>query len=128
MNTGGRACVTNPRVLLTVGLIFLAGFAAGALTMHVAGYRLVAQAPAPFWETESKQISLEVLSNELDLTPAQRQALEAVLDDFVMYAQMLQAQMEDVKANGKAGIMRVLDERQKQKFQKMLGELQQARR
>lgn len=127
MNTGGRACIRNPRVLLTVGVIFLAGFAAGALAMHLFGYRLVAQAPAPFWETSSKQISLELLSNELDLTPAQRQALEAVLDDFVMYAQMLQAQMEDVKANGKAGIMRVLDERQKQKFQRMLGEFQQTR-
>lgn len=128
MNTEGRACIRNPRVLLTVGVIFLAGFATGALTMHLAGYRLAAQAPAPFWETSSKQISLELLSNELDLTPAQRQALEAVLDDFVMYAQMLQAQMEDVKANGKAGIMRVLDERQKQKFQRMLGEFQQTRR
>jgi len=128
MNTGGRACVSNPKVLLILGLIFLAGFATGALAMHLFGYRLVAQAPAPFWDAGSKQISLELLSRELDLTPAQRQALEAVLDDFVMYAQMLQAQMEDVKANGKAGIMRVLDERQKQKFQKMLDELQQARR
>jgi len=128
MNTGGRACISNPKVLLILGLIFLAGFFAGVVMMHAAGYRLVAQAPAPFWETSSKQISLELLSRELDLTPAQRQALEAVLDDFVMYAQMLQAQMEDVKANGKAGIMRVLDERQKQKFQKMLDELQQARR
>jgi hypothetical protein len=54
--------------------------------------------------------------------------METVLDDFVMYVQMLQAQMDDVRANGKARIMRVLDERQKKKFEKMLVGLQQARR
>lgn len=129
MNSGQRACITNPKILLTVGLIFFAGFLAGAFTMHLAGYRLLAQAPAsPYWETTGKQLSLEVLSSELDLTPHQRQALETVLDDFVMYLQILQAQMEDVKANGKAGIMRVLDERQKQKFEKILAEMQQVRR
>lgn len=129
MNSGGRACITNPRILLTVGVIFAAGFVAGIFTMHLAGYRILAQAPpSPYWETAGKQVSLEVLSSELDLTPVQRQALETVLDDFVMYLQILQAQMEDVKANGKAGIMRVLDDRQKQKFEKILARMQQSQR
>jgi hypothetical protein len=128
MNPGRRLCWTNPRILLTVGVIFLAGFLAGAFTMHFAGYRIVAQTPPPpYWEASGKQLSLELLSSELELTPVQRQALETVLDDFVLYLQILQAQMEDVKANGKAGIMRVLDERQKKKFEKILAQMQQVR-
>jgi hypothetical protein len=51
-----------------------------------------------------------------------------ILDDFVMYMQMLQAQMDEVRANGKERILRVLDEKQRDKFEKMLGGLQQARR
>jgi hypothetical protein len=41
---------------------------------------------------------------------------------------MLQAQMDEVRANGKYRVMRVLDEKQQKKFEKMLGVLQQARR
>jgi hypothetical protein len=36
--------------------------------------------------------------------------------------------MDDVRASGKARIMRVLDEHQKEKFEKMLGHVQQAQR
>lgn len=127
MRTDGRACISNPRVFLTVALIFLVGFFAGMLTMRFGGYRMV-EAKTLYWQEGGKQISLERLANELDLSPVQKQELETVLDDFVMYVQMLQAQMEDVRANGKARVMRVLDEKQKKKFERMLEDLQQARR
>ena len=70
----------------------------------------------------------DVVIFDHNLTPTQQAEMETVLDDFVMYVQMLQAQMDDVRANGKARVMRVLDERQKKKFEQMLGQLQQARR
>jgi DNA-binding MarR family transcriptional regulator len=85
-------------------------------------------AQTPFWQEGGKQVSLQRLTSELDLTPKQQAELETVLDDFVMYVQTLQAQMDDVRASGKARILRVLDERQKQKFEKMLGQVQQAQR
>ncbi len=71
---------------------------------------------------------MQRLTSELDLTPTQQAELETVLDDFVMYVQTLQAQMDDVRGSGKARIMRVLDEQQKKKFEKMLGQVQQAQR
>ena len=47
-----------------------------------------------------------------------------VLDDFMMYYHSLQAQMDEVRANGKARILLMLNERQKKKFEEMLDELQ----
>jgi hypothetical protein len=127
MTSDRRVCLTSPRVLLTVTLIFLAGAVTGGLAMRY-GVHSILHAQVPFWQEGGKQVSLQHLTSELDLTPTQQADLETVLDDFVMYVQMLQAQMDDVRANGKARIMRVLDERQKKKFEKMLGELQQVRR
>jgi hypothetical protein len=122
-----RYCLTSPRVLLTVGLIFLAGAVTGGLAMHYGMHSLL-HAQDPVWQEGGKQVSLQHLTSELDLTATQQVEMETVLDDFVMYVQMLQAQMDDVRANGKARIMRVLDDRQKKKFEKMLVGLQQARR
>ena len=127
MMSDRRACLTNPRVLLTVSLIFLAGALAGGLAMRY-GLHSMLHAQVPVWQEGGKQVSLQQLTSELELTPTQQAELETVLDDFVMYVQTLQASMDDVRGNGKARIMRVLDERQKQKFEKMLGRVQQAQR
>jgi hypothetical protein len=127
MTSDRRTCLTNPRVLLTVSLIFLAGAVVGGLAMRY-GVHSMLHAQTPFWQLGGKQVSLQRLTSELDLTPTQQAEMETVLDDFVMYVQMLQAQMDDVLATGQARIMRVLDERQKKKFEKMLGRVQQAKR
>jgi len=127
MMSNRRACLTSPRVLLTIILIFLAGAVTGGLAMRH-GLHAMMHAQAPFWQEGGKQVSLQHLTNELNLTPQQQAELETVLDDFVMYVQTLQAQMDDVRASGKARIMRVLDEPQKKKFERMLGQVQQAQR
>jgi hypothetical protein len=41
-----------------------------------------------------------------------------------MYYQTLQAQMDDVRATGKQRILRILREDQKQRFEKLIGEIQ----
>ena len=126
--TGDRlASWLTIRLLLTVFLIFLAGALAGALVMRF-GIHALPQKSAVYYPVGDKKVALQQLTDELDLTPSQVQQLEMVLDDFVMYVQMLQAQMDEVRANGKERIMRVLDDKQKKKFEKMLGALQQARR
>ena len=126
--TGDRGtCWLNPRVLLTVFLIFLAGGMAGALVMRF-GIRGLPQNNAVYYPVGDRKVALQQLTNELELSPAQAQQLELILDDFVMYVQMLQAQMDEVWANGKYRVMRVLDEKQQKKFETMLGVLQQARR
>ncbi len=120
-------CWLNPRVLLTVFLIFLSGGLAGALVMRF-GIHALPQNSAVYYPVGDRKVALQQLTNELELSPAQVQQLELILDDFVMYVQMLQAQMDEVRANGKYRVMRVLDEKQQKKFEKMLGVLQQARR
>jgi hypothetical protein len=83
--------------------------------------------PEPFWQDGGREISLQRLSHELELTPVQTQHLAMVLDDFMMYIQMLQAQMDEVRANGKERILRILNDEQKERFNKLLGQVQASR-
>lgn len=119
------SCATwrNPRILLTLSMVFLSGVIVGALVMRV-GVHDVLHKPAPYWQEGGKEISLQRLTQELSLTPPQAQQLEIILDDFVMYVQTLQGQMDEVRATGKNRILRILDDEQKRKFERMLGDLQ----
>lgn len=116
-----RAPWQNPRILSTLLFVFLSGAAVGALTMRIA--QTERQRNTPYWTAGGKEISLQRLKKELDLTPDQAREIETVLDDFVMYVQTLQAQMEDVKATGKRNVMKCLREDQKQKFERMVSEM-----
>ena len=121
--TGKSLSWQNPRVLVNLLIVFLAGLIVGAFLMRFGVHGLLHK-PQPFWQEGGKQVSLERLTKELDLTPEQQQQLETVLDDFMMYVQMLQAQMDDVRATGKTRVMKILSEDQKRKFERMMGELQ----
>lgn len=93
--------------------------------MSLAGHRL--QNPKPLaWREGGKQVTLERLKKELDLTPEQAAQLERVLDDFFAYYHTLQAQMDEVRASGKDRILRLLDERQRRKFEEMMDRAQSA--
>jgi hypothetical protein len=126
-NENLRGSWFNPQLLLSIASIFVAGVLAGALAMQL-GYFDWLHRPAAYYPVGDKQLTVQQLSKELDLTPAQSEQLSMVLDDFVMYVQMLQAQMTEVRANGKDRVLRILDEKQRPKFERMLGEIQQARR
>jgi hypothetical protein len=91
--------------------------------MNLAGHRLH-NTRSLAWKEGGKQVTLERLKKELDLTPQQAAELETVLDDFFTYYHTLQAQMDEVPATGKDRILRLLDERQRRKFEKMLEEFQ----
>ncbi len=127
MTAGNRSMWLNPRLLLAVCLLFLAGAMVGALAMRLS-QRSAPNQPAAYYTINGKEVALQQLVKDLDLNSAQAQQLETVLDDFVMYVQMLQSQMDEVRANGKARILNILDEKQKAKFEKMLGDLQARRR
>jgi len=123
MNGGRYSLWLNPWLIVSVFLIFMAGALLGALVMR-ASSGLQANRRELYWQEGGKQISLARLTHKLDLSPEQQKQLETTLDDFVMYVQMLQAQMSEVRAHGKDRIMRVLNEGQKKKFEKLLGGLQ----
>jgi len=111
------------RVLTTLLLVFLCGSLAGALAMRY-GVQPTIHTTVPTWTEGGREISLQRFETELNLTPDQTQQMERILDDFMMYYHALQAQMDDVRADGKERILRILDEDQTRKFESMIEDLQ----
>ena len=69
----------------------------------------------PLWTEGGKEISLQRWKRELDLTPGQTKEMMTILDDFGVY-------YRNVLSDGKARILKILDEQQKLKFDKLLSE------
>ncbi|MDZ4800243.1 MAG: hypothetical protein SGI92_18960 [Bryobacteraceae bacterium] len=119
-----RAPWQNPRILFTLAAIFLSGAAAGALTMRLT-LSPERHRNGLYWKDNGgREISLQRFTRELSLTPDQEKEMEVVLDDFMTYIQSLQAQMDDVRATGKHSVLKILREDQKQKFEKLLADIQ----
>ncbi len=112
----------NPKVIALLSLVFLTGSAAGALGFRYVNRQAVRQGPS--WKEGGREISLQKFRRELDLSSEQALEVEAVLDDFMMYYQTLQAQMDDVRANGKDRIVRILKPEQRERFGRMMSDLQ----
>jgi Spy/CpxP family protein refolding chaperone len=121
-----RVTWQNPRILSTLLLVFLCGAMAGALAMSLGAHRFIHKT-VPYWDEGGKQISLQRFTRELDLTPDQAKQLETVLDDFMKYYRNLQSEMDEVRATGKENILRILNEDQKRKFEKMINGLETKR-
>ncbi|BDC47986.1 hypothetical protein F183_A03020 [Bryobacterales bacterium F-183] len=127
-----RISWSNPRVLAVLLLVFLAGGLSGAISLRVIrSMRGVPHAQQPVTNTSStsspginswanKEGFLGRCRKELDLRPDQAQKISAVLDDYKMYYQNLQEQLEEVRATGKGRILEILDAEQKKKFEKLL--------
>jgi Spy/CpxP family protein refolding chaperone len=117
----------NPKVISTLVVVFLAGAAAGALAMqlglHDKLHRTAAAASKPV-PLAAKDAVLQRFKTELNLTSAQTQQISSILDDYRHYYQSLQDQLDDVRALGKTRIVQILDDAQRQKFDKMMNELQ----
>lgn len=111
----------NPRVVFVLLLVFLCGSLVGVLAMRI-GFPSETRSPAAYWTQGGKRITLEHFRSDLDLSPEQEVEIERILDDFMMYYDTLQAQMEEVRANGKMRILRVLNPTQQQQFEQMLKE------
>jgi hypothetical protein len=119
-----RAPWANPRILSTLVVVFLFGAAAGAFTTRM-GFRAERHKMGPYWSEGGKEITIQKFTRELSLTPSQAAEIETILDDFMTYYQTLEAQVNDVRATGKKRIVRILNDEQKQKFERMLAEAKQ---
>lgn len=122
-----RASWQNPRILSTLLLVFLSGALAGALAMQLGLHdrlhdRLHHAGPA--WREGNKAIFLTKFKKELNLSPKQVDDIATVLDDYTTYYQALEGQIDEIRATGKNRILQVLDAGQKQKFEKMMEDLQ----
>jgi hypothetical protein len=114
----------DPRVLVMLLAVFLCGASAGMLVMALGAHRMMHAHAEPAWKDTGKEKVLQRFQTELSLSPGQTEQLETILDDFFTYYHTLQAQLDDVRASGKQRMLRILDENQKKKFEKIMSEMQ----
>ncbi|HZO53129.1 MAG TPA: hypothetical protein VFB63_10450 [Bryobacteraceae bacterium] len=117
----------NPKIILILLSVFLCGAVAGIVGMRISQRWTVSAKQMPYYKEGGREISLQRFRKELDLTNEQAAEIEVILDDFMMYYQTLQAQMDEVRTHGKDRIETLLDDKQRAKFNKMLNELQTKR-
>jgi Spy/CpxP family protein refolding chaperone len=96
-------------------LVFLCGVAAGALAMHLGWHEHLHQ--PPFDTPAGRTLYFERLRQQLDLTPAQAEQMQSILDDFWQY-------YRTVLSDSKTRIEQVLNEEQRRKFERILQESQ----
>ncbi len=113
--TASRA--SNPKLVgvVTVALVFLCGAAAGALAMNLGVHKVMHQ---PAFDTpEGKVRYFERLQKQLDLTPAQSEQMQSVLNDFWQY-------YRSVLSDSKSRVEQILTEPQRRKFERLLQDSQ----
>jgi len=104
----------NPKIACAavLTLVFLCGAAAGALVMDLGVHNRL---HPTFDASQNKALYFERLQKELNLTPAQSEQVQSILNDFWQY-------YRTVLSECKNRIEQVLTEEQRQKFQRMLQE------
>ena len=123
MQAPERASWQNPKVLTTLLLVFVAGAFSGALSMRWGLHDRLHPGTAASWkDPRAAKVFFERCHKELNLTPKQAEEMASILDDYKGYYQSVQDQLDEVRATGKSRIMALLDERQRQKFETLLGE------
>jgi trans-aconitate methyltransferase len=121
----------NPKVIGTLALVFLAGAAVGALVMqmglHERLHRTVSAATATtpaVSKASTNDAMVQRFKTELNLSADQTIKIAMVLSDYREYYKSLQDQLDDVRSTGKTRIMQILDDQQRAKFEKIMGNLQ----
>jgi len=100
--------------ITTITLVFLSGAIAGAVAMNLGAHKWMHRS-VPFYTEGGKDVWLQRWKRDLKLTPEQSQEMAVILDDFGMY-------YRNVLSDGKARILRILDDDQKRRFDKLLEE------
>jgi hypothetical protein len=119
----------NAKVAGTLAVVFLAGAAVGALTMqmglHERLHRTVSAATLPvIRKASSNDALIQRFKTDLNLSADQTDKIAMVLADYREYYHSLEDQLDDVRSTGKSRIMQILDEQQRAKFEKIMGDLQ----
>jgi Spy/CpxP family protein refolding chaperone len=122
--------VANPRIVLTLAGMFLAGIGTGILGMRYGLHEQIHRVVSPAAPAPTQDAVLERFKTELNLTDDQTQKLAAVLADYKHYYQAVQEQIEeirlrdqidDLRATGKSKILEILTPEQRKKFERMNG-------
>jgi len=104
----------DPRVAgwSLLALVFLCGLAVGALAMNSSVHAKMHQQPA-FDTPAGKALTFDKLQRELNLTPAQAEQIQSVLNDMWQY-------YRTVLSDSKSRVEQVLTEEQRVKFERLL--------
>jgi hypothetical protein len=96
--------------------------------LHERLHRTVSAAsvPAPPHKASTHDALVQRFKTELNLSGDQTDKIAMVLEDYRQYYQSLQDQLDDVRSTGKTRILQILDEQQRAKFEKIMGNLQPA--
>jgi len=121
--------VNNPRILVTLSLVFLAGVASGMLGMRYGlhdklhekiNHTVSAAAAVPQLDRDAV---VHQFKTQLDLSSDQTDQIAMILEDYRHYYDSLNEQLEDLRSTGRKRIFQILDPSQQQKFDKMMVEL-----
>lgn len=126
-----NATSPNRRAVLWVVVIFVLGLALGGLSGYYVSYRSFAAAPPPTDEAKRAR-RVEQLTNELNLTPAQRQRLDQIImglqAEYKAIHDQSRPQIEQARQKARNEIRGVLTPEQKPKFEEFLKRLDEERR
>lgn len=103
-------------------MVFLCGAAAGAMLIRMVADKTVQPSSVSTWNTGNREMSIEWFRRELGVNDDQARKIETVIDDYVIFYQNLQGQMDDFRLEGHKSIMKILTPEQREKFMKKRGE------
>jgi Spy/CpxP family protein refolding chaperone len=110
----GRPWYPRLASAFTIFLVFLCGAALGAVVMNLGHARL----HQPAFDTPAgKALYFERLQKELNLTPAQSEQMQSILNDFWQY-------YRTVLSDSRARVEQILTPEQRVKFERILQEAQ----
>ena len=107
----------DPKVAcaLTLALVFLSGGVLGALAMDLLVHNRGRVASASFDTPSGKAVYFDRMRRDLDLTPAQAEQMESILND-------LWHDYRSVLNDSKVRVEQLLNEEQRRKFERILQE------
>ena len=111
---GARRAGSRVTGVVALSLVFLSGMAAGAVAMNLGAHKMMHRS-VPFWTEGGKEIWFQRWKKELKLTPEQSQEMVTILDDFGTY-------YRTILSDGRGRILRILNDDQKRKFDRLLDE------
>ena len=117
LEKAGFARSWDPKVacMVALTLVFLCGAAAGAVAMNFGVHNRLHQ---PSFDTAvGRELYFSRMKRELNLTSAQQEQMESILNDFWQY-------YRTVLSDSKTKVEQILNDEQRRKFERILQERQ----
>jgi Spy/CpxP family protein refolding chaperone len=119
------------RAAIWVAVVFLLGASLGGVVGYIFAHRSVS-ANAPMTAQQRRAQKMETLTREANLTPDQRQQLEAILTqlhgEYKALHEQSDAQIDQARQKGRNQIRAILTPEQKPKFEEFLKRMDEERK